>query len=82
MLRIIEANSSDLVVSEVINELWRNFNENDSNENYGESGSQVDSASNYANQYPGSNVVFRSDRVSKGGGDGRNYGNRPDSIDL
>lgn len=81
VLRIVEANSSDLVVSELINELWKIYNEgssSDSSKYYGGSGLPENNlgenyASNYSSQYTGV--------VSKNNGEGR-YANYGDSIDL
>lgn len=85
VLRLIEANSSDLIVSELINELWGNYNDSNSNDNYGGAeSSQGETTYNYANQYSNQySSSFKNDRSNKNS-DGRytsNYG-RNDSIDL
>jgi hypothetical protein len=85
VLRIIESNSSDLVVSELINELWRNYKDSNSNDSYGGcENSQGEASYNYSNQYSNQySSSFKNDRSIKNSDRGysNNYG-RHDSIDL
>ena len=83
VLRLIATNSSDLVASELINELWRKYTEKyrTGSSGGGGSGSNPGQSGNSGHQNAGSSTVSRSNRQMRSGG-GRDHSPGKDPTDL
>jgi hypothetical protein len=84
VLRLIATNSSDLVASELINELWRKYTEKyrtGSSGGGGQANQGGSSGNSGDNRNAGSSTVSRSNRQIRGGG-GRDHSPGKDPTDL
>jgi hypothetical protein len=75
VLRLVAMNSSDLVASELINELWRKYTEkyrtgNSGGNNSGNNGGGNNMSSGNSHQAIGSSTIIRAGRSGRGGRDG------------